>query len=177
MSSTSVSDAGHERLDHLCVELGSAGPCDLRDRVLGGKRLRVGPRVRDRIEHVCNRNDLSTSLTGATVRRHPHGTAFSFDLDQAATVYVAITTSRSGRRSGHSCKPDNHALRHSPSCMRHITLMTLARTAHAGPNTINFSGRVYHKALNPGHYTAEITATNQAGTTPPHTLNFTIVPN
>ena len=119
----------------------------------------------------------STPLRGTTARRHPHGTVFSFDLDQAATVDVAITASRPGRRSGHNCQPDNHALRHRPRCTRHIMVMTLIRTAHAGPNTINFTGRVENKTLNHGDYKAEITATNQAGTTPPHILNFTIVPN
>jgi hypothetical protein len=117
----------------------------------------------------------STPLTGHTSKRHHDGTLFSFDIDQAATVNLAITTTRPGRRSGHSCKRESRPLRHKPRCTRTITVATLTRTARMGPNAIAFTGRVPHKALPPGHYKASLTAKDEAGTSPKHTLGFEIV--
>jgi hypothetical protein len=118
----------------------------------------------------------STPLTGqAAAKHHKRGTVFSFQLDQAATVKVAIQTRARGRRSGRSCRADSRRLRHRPRCTRIITIATLTRAAHAGLNKVSFSGRVHGKALAPGRYQASFTAIDSAGASPPKTLSFTIV--
>ena len=117
----------------------------------------------------------STPLTGHTSQRRHDGTVFSFDLDETATVRLAITTTRPGRRSGHSCKRESRPLRHEPRCTRTVTIATLTRTAHTGANAIAFTGRLHRSALSPGHYEAFLTATDKAGTSPRDFLGFKIV--
>ena len=68
----------------------------------------------------------------------PRGTRFSYKLNKAATVVVAI------KRSGH-------------------TVAKLTRPAKAGANSIRFSGRIGKRALRPGRYRAEIRATDATG--------------
>lgn len=118
----------------------------------------------------------STPLTGRTaVRRPKRGTTFSFRLDQAATVTIAIQTNARGRRVGRTCKPDARRLRKRPRCTRTITIAWLNRTAHAGANKLAFTGRIRGKALKPGHYQAAFTALDAAGASPSKLLRFTIV--
>jgi uncharacterized delta-60 repeat protein len=118
----------------------------------------------------------STPLTGqASAKRHKRGTTFTFRLDQAATVKIAIQRKVHGRRVGRSCRADSRRLRHKPRCTRTITFPTLVRSAHAGLNKVPFSGRIHGKALTPGRYQATFTATNNAGASPRKTLSFTIV--
>lgn len=118
----------------------------------------------------------STPLTGRTAAaRHKRGTVFSFRLDRAATVKIAIQTKARGRRVGRVCKPDSRRLRAKPRCTRTVTLATLTRTAHAGVNTVAFSGRISGKALRPGRYQAAFTAADAAGSSPAKALGFTIV--
>jgi hypothetical protein len=117
----------------------------------------------------------TTPLTGATTsRRSKAGTIFSFRLDQAATVKIAIQTRASGRRDKGVCKPPSRNLRHKPRCARTITIAGLTRTAHAGLNKVAFTGRAGNRALPPGNYAAVFTALDTAGTSPPKTLHFTI---
>jgi hypothetical protein len=118
----------------------------------------------------------STPLTGHTAKHRPFGTVFSFTLSRAATVKLAITTSRPGRRSGKSCKPESHALQRKQRCTRTVTVATLIRAAVAGANSIAFTGRIGHKALRPGRYRAIVTATDQAGTSAARSIGFTVVP-
>ena len=117
----------------------------------------------------------STPLTGRTAAvRHQKGTTFSFRLDQAATVKIAIQSNLAGRRVVGRCVPATGALRHKPSCTRTVTVATLKRTAHAALNKVAFSGRISGKALKPGSYKAVFTATDAAGSSQPKTLSFTI---
>ena len=117
----------------------------------------------------------STPLTGRTVAvRHEKGTVFSFRLDQAATVKLAIQANLAGRRVGDRCVTATKALRHKPRCTRTVTTATLTRTAHTALNTIAFSGRISGRALKPGSYRAVFTATDAAGNSAPKTLSFTV---
>ena len=68
----------------------------------------------------------------------PRGTRFSYKLNEAAAVVVKIK--RSGR-----------------------TVAKLKRSARTGANSIRFSGRIGKRALRPGRYRAEISATDAAG--------------
>jgi uncharacterized delta-60 repeat protein len=118
----------------------------------------------------------STRLTGQTsARRHRRGTVFSFRLDQAATVKIAIQTKARGRRVGRICRAESRSLRHKPRCTRTITIATLTRLAHPMLNKVPFSGRIAGKALRPGRYQATFTARGSAGASPPQALSFTIV--
>ncbi len=118
----------------------------------------------------------STPLTGTTAAKHHNtGTTFSFRLDRAASVKIAIQKRPAGRRVNGICKPPSHKLRHRPRCTRTIKIATLRRTGHAGANKVAFSGRINGKALKPGNYRAVFTAANGAGRSSPKTIAFTIV--
>jgi CSLREA domain-containing protein len=117
----------------------------------------------------------STPLSATAAKHHNRGTVFAFRLDQAATVTIAIRTRAPGRRAGRSCKPDSRKLRHRPRCTRTITIATLTRAAHAGLDSVAFTGRIRGRALKPGRYTAVFNAIDGAGTSGPHALSFTIV--
>jgi DNA-binding beta-propeller fold protein YncE len=117
----------------------------------------------------------STPLTGRTAAvRHKKGTVFSFRLDQAATVKLAIQANLAGRRLGRRCVAPTTALRQKPRCTRTVTIATLTRTAHTALNKIAFSGRISGKALKPGSYKAVFAATDASGSSQPKTLSFTI---
>jgi hypothetical protein len=119
---------------------------------------------------------VSTPVTGQTATaHHKHGTVFSFSLDQPATITIAFQARAHGRRSGGRCKPATPALRHKPRCTITITIGTLTRTAHTGPNLVAFTGRIGGTGFGPGHYEAVITAADSAGQSPATTLSFTIV--
>ncbi len=117
----------------------------------------------------------STPLTGRTAAvRHQKGTTFSFRLDQAATVKIAIQTTLAGRRVGGRCVAATTALRKKPRCTRTVTIATLTRTAHTALNKVAFSGRIGGKAVKPGSYKAVFTASDAAGSATPKTISFTI---
>jgi hypothetical protein len=120
--------------------------------------------------------NASTPLTAQTAAtRHKKGTVFSFDLDQPATVKIAIKTRVPGRRVGHACRPNSPKLRHKPRCTRTITVATLTRTAHAGLNKVPFTGRVRGRALKPARYRAVFIAIDSAGASSPQALRFRVV--
>ncbi len=81
--------------------------------------------------------------TGAKKKR---GTAFSFNLDAAASVRVTIR--RVVKRRGKTSFP---------------RVGTLLRAGAAGANSIAFSGRVKGRPLSPGRYRADLVATNAGG--------------
>jgi hypothetical protein len=119
---------------------------------------------------------VATPLSAVTAaRRHHRGTVFSFSLDQAATVRIAIAALTPGRRVGSRCVHDSHKLRHKPRCTRAVAAGTLMRAAHAGKNRVAFSGRIGSRALRPGRYSASFTAIDAAGASSRQTLTFTIV--
>jgi hypothetical protein len=109
----------------------------------------------------------STPLQGRTAAAsRERGTVFSFRLDQPATVTIAITTparcsrTRGGKRREHDCAR---------------TVARLTRRAHAGLNSLPFSGRIRGRALKPGDYRAVFTATSASGSSSPKTLRFMVV--
>jgi hypothetical protein len=118
----------------------------------------------------------STPLRGRTsARSHKRGTVFSFQLDQAATVDIAIRALKPGRRVGRRCVSPSPRLRRKRRCTRTVKVATLVRTAHAGLNKVPFSGRIRRKALRPGRYQAVFTPQGGAGARPASTLRFRIV--
>ena len=101
----------------------------------------------------------STPVQGRTAAKRKRGTVFSFTLDTAGTVKIAIQRAMPGRRSGGRCRKPSRRLRRKPACTRWVTQHTLTRSAHAGVNRVPYTGRVRGKALRPGRHRAVFTAT------------------
>jgi hypothetical protein len=117
----------------------------------------------------------STPVSGHTARRAPHGTTFTFTLDQPATVTVKIQRKTTGRRVGSACKPATRGSRHNAKCTRYVTAVTLTRTAHSAINSLPFTGRIRGKPLSAGQYQASFTASDSAGVSRARTIAFAIV--
>jgi hypothetical protein len=80
----------------------------------------------------------------------------------------------SARREHGSCAPPTKALRraHAKRCTRVLATAEITRlNQQTGADSIPFSGRVGHRALGPGAYTATLTATNAAGSSKPVALD------
>ena len=101
--------------------------------------------------------------TTRTARPHPHGTTFSFKLDQDATVLVRVEP--------RACL----AVRARHRRRQCAALMVVTRDGHSGVNKLRFTGRVRGHALKPGRYAAVFTAADAAGTSPPRTIAFTVL--
>jgi hypothetical protein len=99
----------------------------------------------------------STPVQGTTSAKR--GTTFSFTLEAAGTVKIAIQRAMPGRRSAGRCRKPSRRLRRRPACTRWVTQHTLTRTAHTGVNRVPYTGRVRRKALRPGRHRAVFTAT------------------
>jgi hypothetical protein len=110
-------------------------------------------------------------------RKPPVGTAFSFSLNEQASVSFAFTQRVAGRHVGHSCVAKNRKNARRRSCTRTVTAGVLSFAAHAGTNKVSFQGRISRsQKLKPGRYTLVITAMNAAGArSAPASLSFTIV--
>jgi hypothetical protein len=101
----------------------------------------------------------STPVQGRAAAKRKRGTVFSFTLENAGTMRIAIQRAMSGRRSGRRCRPPTRRLRGKRACTRWVTQHSLTRTAHTGVNRVPYTGRVRGKALRPGRHRAVFTAT------------------
>jgi hypothetical protein len=112
----------------------------------------------------------------SSARAAPLGTAFSFTLNQAATVKLAFTLDRPGRRSGKRCVAENRSNRHQRKCSRTSGAGTLSIAAPAGADKLAFYGRLSASTrLRPGSYTVAVTAGGGGKTSNAVRLSFTIV--
>jgi hypothetical protein len=93
-------------------------------------------------------------------------------LSGPGRLQIRIQRRVRGHLRGRACVAKRRRAR---SCTTTKTLGTLIRTAVAGVNRTNFSGRLGTRALALGSYTALITVTNVAGTSAPRTVAFKIV--
>jgi hypothetical protein len=109
--------------------------------------------------------------------RPPVGTSFSITLNEQAHVSFTFARQLPGRTLNGRCVAQTHGNRHEPACTRTVAAGTLRFTAHAGPNTVGFQGRITRTSkLAPGAYTLTIAATNTGGQrSQPQTLTFTVV--
>jgi hypothetical protein len=113
--------------------------------------------------------------------RFPVGTAFSFTLNEAATVKLVLIQTASGRvvklNGKRQCVAHTKGNRRMRNCTRTVTVATLSLTARGGADKMVFDGRVSPtRRLRPGRYTVTITATNASGASSrPQSLRFTIV--
>ena len=110
-------------------------------------------------------------------KRPPVGTAFSFTLNEPATVTLTFTQTVPGRKVKGKCVAQTKANKRKHSCSRTVTRGTLALAGHAGTDKVAFQGRVSRsRKLKPGTYTLTIIASNTAGLrSAPARLTFTIV--
>jgi hypothetical protein len=114
-------------------------------------------------------------------RRPPVGTAFSFTLNQTATVKLVFTQAALGRMAKidgkRQCIAQTERDRRMRNCARTVTVARVSLNARSGADRIVFDGHVNPtRRLRPGRYTVTITATNASGTSSkPRSLRFTIV--
>jgi hypothetical protein len=117
-----------------------------------------------------------TPLIASTSSRHHHrGTIFSFVLDQAATVQIAIEQAKRGRKVAGRCIASTPRRRAKRKCTLTVAIATLSRPLPAGADQVPFSGRLGRRRLKPGSYTATFTASNANGASRAAKLRFTIV--
>ena len=118
----------------------------------------------------------STPRFASAARRRASGTTFEYTLSEPARVRIVISRLLAGRRSGKRCTARIRRLRHARLCVRMLSRGTLTRSSHPDANRVAFSGRVGSKALEPGRYSATLTATDGSNqTSKPVTVYFTIV--
>jgi len=104
------------------------------------------------------------------------GTTFRYTLSEAATVKIVVARRFPGRLTGKHCVVLARRLRSARHCVRSFVRGTLTRISHQGANNVAFSGRIRSKALQPGLYSATLTATNSAkNSSKPITIFFSIV--
>jgi len=103
------------------------------------------------------------------------GTAFSFVLDEPATVELVFLKHAHGDEINQECVIETRG-RHGRPCIRTISKGSLSAPGKAGENVVVFDGRTSrsHK-LGPGDYTLEIKATNRASQSETSKLSFTIL--
>jgi hypothetical protein len=135
-------------------------PPVLTDAGLSNRRFRVGRRA-----------------TAISARKTPVGTSFHFTLSATAKLQITIIRSTPGLRKGHICRAPSTKLAraHAKRCTRSLTVGVLTRASETrGADSISFSGRLGHRALSPGTYTAVLSATDAGGRSKPVTLTFVI---
>ena len=116
----------------------------------------------------------STPLRGRAAAKR--GTVFSFRLDNAGTVRIAIQRAAPGRRSGGRCRKPSRRLRGNRACTRWVTQHTLVRTAEVGVSRVPYSGRVRGRALRPGRHRAVFRATAPGFTSSkPNIVGFRVI--
>lgn len=116
-------------------------------------------------------NPPVTSHASLSPRRFTakHGTKLRVTLSEAATVTVVITRLRHGHMVGHHCSAKAGRGR---SCRVRVTVKRLRFQARVGRTTSRLSLR----HLSPGHFTALVRATDQAGNrSPVIRIGFTVV--
>jgi hypothetical protein len=120
----------------------------------------------------------SSSPGKRSSRKLPLGTTFSFSLNVPASVTLTFTQPLGGRMSGGACVAQTRTNSSRKRCTRTMVAATLSVHAHAGSNTVSFSGVIAgHRRLRPGSYMVTLSATTAASPQPaPATLHFTIAP-
>jgi hypothetical protein len=105
------------------------------------------------------------------------GTAFSFSLNEQASVKLSFVREALGRRAGGRCVPATGKNRLRRRCRLASPAGALSFTAHPGSNRAYFQGRLsVSRALVPGDYELTVTATNDAGQrSAPRSLHFTVL--
>jgi hypothetical protein len=139
--------------------------------------LRAAP-VLSKLTQTHRRWREGTRLAGfARARIVPVGTAFSFTLNEPASVGFAFTRRLPGRSVNGRCVAQTKRNLHRQACTRAVAAGGLSFAGHSGLNKVFFQGRLSRtKRLPPGRYKVTATAANAAGrSSAPSALSFTIV--
>jgi YVTN family beta-propeller protein len=121
---------------------------------------------------------VGRQATAVSAAKAPIGTAFRFTLSAPAKLQIAITRLAPGLRHGRGCLAPTAKLKraHAKRCTRTLIIGTLTRASEPpGADRVSFSGRIGHRALSPGPYSAALRASNAAGRSKPLTLSFTVL--
>jgi hypothetical protein len=101
---------------------------------------------------------VGSAPTATSAAKPKRGSAFRFQLSDAAAVTLTIQSLMKGRISKGRCVKPTRRLRRAKRCTRVRTKGVLHRAARAGSNNVPFSGRIRTKALRPGRYRARLAA-------------------
>jgi len=161
-----------ETLHYRLVAVNSAGVSSGGDQTLttntfGGKQAFLPPPTLSAVAeaHRVWRDGTRGASIARRRSRAPLGTAFSFSLDQAASVTLTFTQAVHGRRVGHRCLAQS---RHN---RRQLVL-----PGHPGHDRVAFQGVLSRgRKLGPGSYAVRIGAINAAGRSQSFSLSFAIV--
>jgi hypothetical protein len=109
--------------------------------------------------------------------RAPVGTTFTFTLSKAATVRLAFSRRRAGRKVRGVCKAPNPSNSTKRRCTRMVLAGVLSLPARSGLNELRFQGRLPGgKSLPLGDYTLALTARDAQGLqSAVRSLSFSIV--
>ena len=123
---------------------------------------------------------VARAATAVSARRRSRagsGTSFGFSLSENAAVVIAIERKTAGRRVGRRCARARGRAPRRRRCTRFVSAgSALTRNLPAGANRVSFSGRIGRRALKPGAYRANLTATDAAGNrSSERSTNFVIV--
>ena len=120
---------------------------------------------------------ISARKRKASRARTPLGTAFTFTLNEQASVTFTFTQQLPGRRVRGKCLAPNRSNRRRRACKRTVTRGVLSFTGHPGRNTVSFQGNIIGAHRLPvGNYALFIVANNAAGQrSSAKRLRFTIV--
>ncbi len=137
----------------------------------------ASPTITDaRLTH--RRFRVGRQATAVSAGRPPLGSTLRFTLAAPARVQITIEMTAPGLRHAHACVRPTAKLEraHAERCtrMRDVGALTRSREPE-GTDSVAFSGRVGHRALEPGSYLALLSAENDAGPSNTARLGFAIV--
>jgi subtilisin family serine protease len=102
--------------------------------------------------------------SGAMVSATRRGASLRFVVDEPSRVRVRVLQARPGRRAGRRCVAPTRRNLRARRCTRVVELgSTLLRGTLSGSVRRRFSGRAGGRALRPGLYRLEVSATDAAG--------------
>jgi len=99
---------------------------------------------------------------------------FSYSLDKAATVTIAIEQAKAGRKIGRVCKKQTRKNRKKRACSLYVAIGKLSQSGVAGRNTLRFSGKLGGQKLKAGPYRATALAAGTGGKSGPATATFKV---
>jgi len=99
---------------------------------------------------------------------------FTYSLDKAAAVTIALARSQRGRKVGRACRKQTRKNRRKRACTSFVSVGKLTHAGAAGRNTLIFRGKLGRRKLAPGSYRATAVATSSGGTSKPVTAKFAV---
>ena len=115
---------------------------------------------------LLSRKTFAVGSGKAKGKGKPRGTTIAFSLSEPATVTLTVVRQKTGKK----CR---RAPRSKP-CL--ATVGSFSATGVAGGNKVPFGGKVNGKALAPGRYLLQASATTSALSSPTLTTGFRVVP-